>query len=134
MSTPAATRAPETVVSRWVDAFNERELDAMLACLAADVEFHPLKLHGLDGSYRGHDGVRSWYAQLARLQHEHRLSVSRIESTDRDQVLAIGAVSLNGLDAGPPFCGLYALADGLILAAHHYLTEPELLEQLGRLS
>ena len=134
MSTPATTRAPETVVSRWVDAFNDRDLNAMLACLAVDVEFHPLRLHRLDGSYQGHDGVRSWFAQLERLQHEQRLKVSRIESTDGDQVLAVGAVSLNGLDVGPPFCGLYVLADGLILAAHLYLTEPQLLKQLGRLS
>lgn len=134
MSTPATTRAPETVVSRWVDAFNDRDLNAMLACVAADVEFHPFRLHGLDGCYQGHDGVRSWFANLERLQYEERLTVSRIESTDGDQVLAVGAVSLYGLDVGPPFCGLYVLGDGLVLAAHLYLTEPEMLKRLGRLS
>ena len=69
MSLPVA-QVPERVVSRWVDAFNARDLDGMLACLAADVDLHPLRLSGLRASYRGHDGVREWFAQLKRLRHE----------------------------------------------------------------
>jgi len=30
-----------------------------------------------------------------------------------------------------PFCGLHRLAGGLIVAAHHYLTDPDMIEYLG---
>jgi hypothetical protein len=34
-------QVPEGIVSRWVKAFNARDLDGMLACLAEDVDFTP---------------------------------------------------------------------------------------------
>ena len=44
------------------DAFNERDLDAVLALADSNVEFFPriLEVEG-GGPYRGHDGVRSWW-------------------------------------------------------------------------
>ena len=45
--------APEALVTRWVDAFDARDVEGMLVCLDPDVRFHPLRLDGLDRSYRG---------------------------------------------------------------------------------
>jgi ketosteroid isomerase-like protein len=47
------------------DAFNRRDLDAWLALSDPEVEFNTLILE-LEGSpsYRGHDGVRSWWEKL----------------------------------------------------------------------
>jgi ketosteroid isomerase-like protein len=44
------------------DAFNRRDLDAVLALADSNVEFFPriLEVEG-GGPYRGHDGVRSWW-------------------------------------------------------------------------
>ena len=50
-------RARDAVV-RWVDAFNERDLQGMLGRFHPEVRFRPLRLVGLDGSSRAHDGVR----------------------------------------------------------------------------
>ena len=47
---------------RAVDAFNERDLDAVLA-LAKDDCLYVVALP-FDGEYRGHDGLRRWWKEL----------------------------------------------------------------------
>ncbi len=50
------------LLHRAYDALNERNLDAFLAPMDADVELIPFEraLEG-GGSYRGHSGFRSWW-------------------------------------------------------------------------
>lgn len=129
--TDIVEQAPETIVSRWVHAFNTRDLDGMLACLGAEVHFHPLRLGGLRASYRGHDGVREWFAQLQRSRHEHRIVFSEGRDIGEGRVFASGSLSLAGESDIGPFCALHRLAGGLIVAVHHYLTDPDLIEHLG---
>lgn len=126
----AGARAPEAVVSDWVDAFNARDLPGMLCCLGRAVDFHPLRLVGTDRAYRGHDGVRHWFARLGELRHEHVIDLSRVRPIDAGRVLATGTLRVE--DAGmAPFSGLHGLEGGLIVTAHHYLEELDLLERLG---
>ena len=48
---------------RAFQAFNDRDLDTVLASLHADVEAFP-RLAAVEGGYRGHEGVRRWWEQL----------------------------------------------------------------------
>jgi ketosteroid isomerase-like protein len=48
---------------RAFKAFDDRNLDALLAILDDDVEAFPI-LAGMEGGYRGHDGIRRWWASL----------------------------------------------------------------------
>lgn len=58
-SVSGATIAPaRNAVVGWVDAFNERDLEGKLGRFYPEVGSQPLRLVGLDGSYRGHNGVR----------------------------------------------------------------------------
>jgi ketosteroid isomerase-like protein len=52
-------------VREALDAFNRRDLDALLALSDPDIEITPLivQMEG-GGSYRGHEGVRSWWEDL----------------------------------------------------------------------
>ena len=132
VSVSRATTAPaRDAIVRWVDAFNGRDLEGMLARFHPEVRFHPLRLVGLDGSYRGHDGVRRWFVRRTQLRHEHVLVLSDVHGAGDDQVLAVGALTLAGDFEVAPFCALHRIADGLIVAAHHYLTDPDMLERLG---
>ena len=47
---------------RFADAFNRRDLDAVLAFLDPDVDWEPRSV-ALEGGrpYRGHDGFRTWW-------------------------------------------------------------------------
>ena len=54
------------VLKRAVDAYNRRDLDAFLSICAEDIEWHPFLHSGLEGPpYRGHDGIREWFADTA---------------------------------------------------------------------
>ena len=44
-------------------AFDDHDLDALLAMLDDDVEAFPI-LAGMDDGYHGHDGIRRWWAGL----------------------------------------------------------------------
>ena len=128
---PPVAQIPETIVSRWVEAFNARDLDGMLVLLDVRVAFHPLRLIGLRGSYGGHDGVREWFAQLTRLRHELRIVLSDARGVGEGQVFAAGSLSLAGGPDIGPFCALHRLDGGLIVAAYHYLSDPDMIERLG---
>lgn len=135
---PAVTLAPEMLVTRWVDvvtrwveAFNARDLEDMIACLDPDVRFHPLHPGGLDWSYEGHSGVRRWFERLTQLRLQHFIGPSDIRLMSDGQVLVAGAIRLDENVELGSFCALHLIADGLIVAAHHYLTDEDLLERVG---
>jgi hypothetical protein len=122
------TSTPEATVSRWIDAVNAWDLDAMLGCLDPEVELHPLRLWGLVRAYRGHDGVARWFSQM--LADPHRIVIVEIRTVD-DQVVASGGLRSTEQEEISPFCGLYRLTHGLIVTAHHYMSDLRVLEHLG---
>jgi ketosteroid isomerase-like protein len=48
---------------RTLDAFNERDLDGLLALMDDNVEVSS-RLAPIEGGYHGHDGVRRWWENL----------------------------------------------------------------------
>ncbi|HUZ28535.1 MAG TPA: nuclear transport factor 2 family protein [Solirubrobacteraceae bacterium] len=121
----------EEIVSRWVDAFDQRDLDGMLERLDADVDFRPLRLSGLRGSYRGHDGVREWFAHLERLRHEHRIVLSYAWAGAEGRVFAVGSLSLAGeADIGSVWA-LHRIDGQRIAAAYQYLSDADVIEPVG---
>jgi ketosteroid isomerase-like protein len=121
----------EAIVVRWVEAFNARDLDGMLACLANDVEFRPLRLSGVSGCYRGHDGVREWFTRLRRWRQDHPIVIHGTRAVGEAYVLVTGAIRLDGESDIGSFCAVNWIDDGLILAAHHYLSDADMIERLG---
>ena len=69
------------------DAFNRRDLDALLALADPDVEYFPriLELEG-GGPYRGHDGIRSWW--------ETWLGIAPDFSTEIEDIRDLGDVTV----------------------------------------
>lgn len=116
--------APAAVLLRWIGAFNARDLDGMLGVMDARVLLHPLRLNGLDRLYRGHAGVREWFARMEELGLEHRFVISDVRF-DGEQLTAIGDLLLDPDTDPVSFWMLNRIEDGLIVAARHYLTDPE---------
>ena len=116
---------------RCVEAFNARDLEGMLACLSKDVEFHPLRLGGLCACYRGHDGVREWFANLTRSRYDHRIAVSETRDLGRGRVLASGSLWLGEQREIETVCAVERINHGLIVATDHYLTDTTMIERLG---
>jgi ketosteroid isomerase-like protein len=131
-SVSGATTAPaRDAIVRWADAFNGRDFEGMLARFHPDVRFHPRGPVGLDGSYRGHDGAKRWFVRRTQLRHELVFALSDVHCAGDDQVLAVGALTLAGEFEIAAFCGLHRIVDGRIVAAHHDLTDADMLERLG---
>lgn len=122
---------PETVVSRWIDHFNLRDLDGMLECMSPQVRFYPLRLSGLERHYRGHDGVRDWFDHLADNGYSHRLALHNLRAEPDGEVVAIGELHLDGNSDPARFWARDQVEDGVIVVAH-YLTDPEIFESIAK--
>jgi ketosteroid isomerase-like protein len=118
-----SSHADEATVRRWFDAFNSRDLEAMLACMDAHVDFHPLRLHGIDNTYHCHVGVRDWFADLVRMEHRHRVDLSEVSASGVDRVIASGTLSAADPAAPSSFWAVEQLDNGLIVDARHYLSD-----------
>ncbi len=66
-----------------VDAFNRRDLDALLKLMDEDVEGAP-PLASLDGVYHGHDGIRRWWKNL--FEHLSDFTIEIVEVRDAGDV------------------------------------------------
>ena len=109
---------------RGVQAFNDRDLDALLAMLEDDVEIVPI-LAAMEGGYRGHDGVRRWLVSVGKPPPPFRTKV--IETLDDARVVVEGAIEALEVVA------LFEVRDGKVASVSSYATDRTMLEHLGRI-
>ncbi len=132
MDASSGWEAPESqLVLRWIEAFNVCDLEAMLGCMSPAVTFQPLRLHGIERTYNGHDGITRWYQRLLRLEPDYQIQVEELTIPVEVTVLAIGRLSLEGLNGGAPFWGVHTVEDGLIVNARHCLGDAELAQRFA---
>ena len=67
------------LVRRAYDAFNRRDLDALLALCHPDVEFisYAMQVEGGD-PYRGYQGVRGWWESLLAVYPDFRADIEDV--------------------------------------------------------
>ena len=130
LSTPAAELST-TMVMRWVEAFNRRDIDRLLACVSPDVNLHPLALPGFAASYRGHDGVREWLGRVQEGNHQYQVVLDAVREVDEGTVFASGVLMLAEDEPIGPVCALHRIEHGLIAAAHEYHSDPDTMECIG---
>jgi len=123
--------ASERTIGAWFDAFNHRDLEAMLERLDPAIEFWPLRLPGIDQHYVGHDGIRTWFEAVTRGGHVHRIDADDYRAMDDGRILVSGSVSLAAVGAIAPFSGIYVVEGELIRRASHYFTPSAVLDRLG---
>jgi ketosteroid isomerase-like protein len=125
-------------VQRTVAAWNADDLDAFLAELDADVEWHPAIEPGLEGkatTYRGHDGARqiwrgdrdeAWERNTTRPQEFRDLGES---------VLALGHLDLTARATGIEFSRelgeVFDFRAGKIVRVRGFLTHAEAIKAAG---
>jgi SnoaL-like protein len=81
---------------RFVDAFNRRSLDAVLALTDTEVEAVPL-MASLEGSFQGHDGVRRWWQNLLDAFPDFTAEIVGVRALGD---FTLGAVHMRGHGAG----------------------------------
>ncbi len=118
---------------RGFEAFNERDLEGLVAALDDDVEMFPV-LAAMEGGYNGHDGVRRWWSVL--LASFPDISVEVLEVRDLGEVtIAVVRVAGHGAESDTPFDAtvwqVHRWRDGKCTRWDAYSSESEALEALG---
>jgi hypothetical protein len=115
----------------YVAAYNDRDLEAMLALQDENVVSYPSRMFGRR-RITGHDGVRSWWEAMAASGRWYEVVVGDIRRVGPERVAILGEIRDRG-ERLSPWGVVVRIRDGLIIESHSYLSDTELLEELGML-
>jgi ketosteroid isomerase-like protein len=124
------------IVRKVFAAFSRRDVDALLALCDPEIVFVPPtgRLAGRDEPYRGHEGLRTYMADVARVWQELRSEPDEYIEIDDDRVLCTGRVYAWGvgrvIDA--PAGWVWRVRDGLVVEGRVYETRRAAYEAVGR--
>ena len=125
-------------VQRAVDAWNADDLDAFLAELDPDVEWHPAIEPGLEGRatiYRGHDDAQRIWRENRGGAWERLTNRPRELRDLGESVLALGHLELTARATGIEFSQevgeVFDFRAGKIVRIRDFLTHAEALEAAG---
>jgi ketosteroid isomerase-like protein len=113
-------------------ALNSRDLEAFMAVSAEDVEFTSMVAEMEGTTFRGHDGIRQWWATVVEAFDDVRWTILDIRgASDR----AVGHVRMDGtLGEVPVKLSMWLAAsmrDGKVTRWSWHRTEPEAIEAAG---
>jgi ketosteroid isomerase-like protein len=130
---PPARAAHVAVVIRWFEAWNNGDLEGMLACMDRRIEFRPAMPHG--AVIVGHPAFAEWRRERTAGPADLQMAVLGTQALDAARVLVTGEIRISRQDrSGIPFTAIYTVGDELIVSAEQYLSDPQLMRQLGMLS
>jgi ketosteroid isomerase-like protein len=115
---------------RSIDAFNRRDLDALLALMDDGVLIVP-PLASVEGDYHGHAGIRRWWESL--LDNLPDFTIEVVEVSDRGDltIAVLGNRAHGAVSDAPVEERLWAVAEWRDRKAvwwHTYRSEAEALE------
>lgn len=119
---------------RILEAFNRRDVEAMIACLDPSLEYHPV-LSGIGAAvYHGHDGLRSWFRQLDEAWAELRCDPEAYFDLGEQTLLFYvlhGRGRHSGAEVALPGAQVCSWRDGLGVYAKQYAQREDALRDLG---
>jgi ketosteroid isomerase-like protein len=125
------------VVRRAADAYNRRDIDAVLEELDPEIEWHPLLQVLLGGEatvYRGHEGARALWRDLDEAFTEFQVEQSELRDLG-EQVIVIGHLQGRGRESGvkteTAIVWLVDFKSGKAIRVREYLDLEEALEAAG---
>ena len=118
--------------TRAIDAYNRRDVEAMVEVVDPEVEWRPA--WGEAAVYRGHQGVRELFRELDDVLDEIALEYSEIRDLG-DRVVGIGRVRMRGRGSGAqtesPIATVSEIRNGKAISVRSYLDPTEALEAAG---
>jgi ketosteroid isomerase-like protein len=124
------SRENAELAHRSIDAFNRRDLDALLALMHDDVEGAP-PLASMEGDYHGHAGIRRWWESLFSGLPDFTIEVVEVRDPG-DLTIAVlqnrahGAISETPVEQRLWLVGEWR--DRKVVWWHTFRTEAEALE------
>lgn len=129
MSTVGASM--EAIGQGFIDAFNRRDADALVALADPRIKWHPSSLVGASRTYLGHDGMRRWVAELGEYGARHQVRVCEVRALDASSFLILCEVLVDSVVSSPAAMVAHLTPEGTILEGRAYLTDEQLLTQIG---
>jgi ketosteroid isomerase-like protein len=120
---------------RWAEAFNVRDIEALIALCDPAIEFHSAFAAVGGAIYQGHAGLRKWHRDLQDAWGPAiRTDVEAFFDLG-EQVLTFYVYRARGQQSGAevarPAAAVSTLRDGLITYVKVYLDKNEALSELG---
>jgi hypothetical protein len=122
-----AGSAMGTIAQQFVDAFNRRDANDLVALVDPGFEWRPSVLVGGRRTYHGHQGLRQWLADLARLPVEHHARIHDVEVIDDQCFLVHSEVLIDDEPVTPSSMVARLGEDGKLVEARAYLSDEPLL-------
>ena len=124
------------IVKRWVRAFNQRDMDALLGTTTADFEFTPYLANLIETTtYQGHDGLRKYFADADSAWEGIQIRLKDLRAAPDDRVFVAGELQARGRASGADVRVAVAWAGGVrddkLAWASTYESEDEALEAAG---
>lgn len=120
----------EELGRRFIDGFNRRDADALVALVHPELEFLPTVLVGARAVYRGRDGLRRWVEDLIASGASHTVRVREVREIGPDRFVVLTEVLIGG-EVTSPSAMLATTRDGLIVTAKAYLSDEQTLIRVG---
>jgi ketosteroid isomerase-like protein len=123
------------LLRRVIDAYNARDIDALIACSDPKIELRPAFAGPVSGAiYRGHDGLRMWQRDSEDAWEEIRGEPEAYFDLG-DHTLAFwmlrGKGRQSGAEVAMPSAVVARSRDGLVVYLKGYADRQEALKDLG---
>jgi ketosteroid isomerase-like protein len=116
------------VAERYVGAYQDRDLSAMLAVMDENVVSYPAPLFG-HRPHVGHAGVREWWAAMMARKETYDVVVSQVRQLDSGRVVVLGELHSDGRRLSP-WAVVVRMRGGLIVESRSYLSDEKVLDDL----
>jgi hypothetical protein len=115
---------------RFVEGFNRRDADALVALVHPRLEFFPTVLVGQRAVYHGHDGLRRWMADVVAGGGAHQARVRAVRVLDDERFAVLTEVVVDG-EVIAPSAMVVRMQDDLIVHLKAYLSDEQTLIRVG---
>ena len=122
------------IARRMLDAFNAHDVEALVELTSPDCLIVAQR-SGIEGEFRGHDGVRRWAEGYFEIAPDARVVTKRVLAADGDRVVVLGrqmgTASMGGAPIDAPLAGVAELEAGLVKSLRAYPSHAEALDAAG---
>jgi ketosteroid isomerase-like protein len=123
------------LVRRAIDALNDGDIDRAVTHADPEGELHSAIIGGAEGNvYRGHEGLRQWYAEVMESFTELRTELTEFRDLG-ERVVAFGRIRARGRESGLELDAVtgwvFTVRRGKLLRAEGYLSRDDALAAAG---